>query len=103
MNCPSCATSTTRKRAKQTELGYATFFCLACRRTFNERTGTPFNYLEVPTDIAFLVVVWRLRYKLSLRDVAEMFLERGFKFTHETVRNWESRFAPLIAVHAHFR
>ena len=26
-----------------------------------------------------------------------MFLERGFKFTHETVRNWESRFAPLIA------
>jgi putative transposase len=41
--------------------------------------------------------VWRLRYKLSLRDVAEMFLERGFTFTHETVRNWESRFAPLIA------
>jgi putative transposase len=28
--------------------------------------------------------------------VAEMFLERGFVFTHETVRDWESRFAPLI-------
>src|SRR5215831_1023672 len=26
-----------------------------------------------------------------------MFLERGFVFTHETVRDWESRFAPLIA------
>ncbi len=25
----------------------------------------------------------RLRYKLSLRDLAEMFLERGFVFTHE--------------------
>jgi hypothetical protein len=45
----------------------------------------------------FLVVLWRLRYKLSLRDVAEMFLERGWTFTHETVRDWEARFAPLLA------
>jgi len=29
------------------------------------------------------VVLWRLRYKLSLRDLAEMFLERGFSFTRE--------------------
>jgi putative transposase len=29
--------------------------------------------------------------------VAEMFLVRGFVFTHETVRDWEERFAPLIA------
>lgn len=67
-----------------------------CQRLFNERTGTLFNYLEVPTDIVLLVVMWRLRYKLSLRDVAEMFLERGFVFTHETVRDWEVRFAPLV-------
>jgi putative transposase len=26
-----------------------------------------------------------------------MFLERGFTFTHETVREWEARFAPLLA------
>ncbi len=39
----------------------------------------------------------RLRYKLSLRDVAEFFLLRGFEFTHETVRHWEERFAPLVA------
>jgi len=43
---------------KKTELGYATFFCLTCRRSFNERTGTPFNYLEFPTDIVLLVVFW---------------------------------------------
>jgi putative transposase len=59
----------------------------------------PFNYLEVPTDIVLLVVLWRLRYKLSLRDIAEMFLERGFVFTHETVRDWEKRFTSLIADH----
>jgi len=56
----------------------------------------PFNHLQAPTDIALLVVLWRLRYKLSLRDLAEMFLTRGFSFTHETVREWEERFAPLM-------
>ena len=44
------------------------------------------------------MVMWRLRYKLSLRDLAEMFLVRGITFTHETVRLWEARFAPLIMV-----
>lgn len=97
MNCPHCGETTTQKRAKKTKLGYTIFFCSQCRSLFNERTGTPFNYLEVPTDIVLLVVLWRLRYKLSLRDVAEMFLERGFTFTHETVREWERRFAPLLA------
>ena len=34
-----------------------------------------------------------MRYRLSLRDLAEMFLERGFEFTDEG----EARFAPLVA------
>ena len=37
------------------------------------------------------------RYKLSFRDVAELLLERGYVLTHETVRDWEARFAPLLA------
>jgi transposase-like protein len=41
--------------------------------------------------------MWRLRYKLSLRDLAEMFLTRGFEFTHEAIRDWEAWFAPVIA------
>src|SRR6202162_3372657 len=97
MNCPYCSETTTQKRTKKTKLGYTTFFCQGCRRTFNEQTGTSFKYLEVPTDSVRLVVLWRLRYKLSLRDLAEMFLERGFEFTYEAVRDWEARFAPLIA------
>src|SRR3954451_12270029 len=97
MTCPYCAATTTRELTKSTQLGYRTFRCLACRRTFNERTGTSYNYLEFPTDIVLLVVLWRVRYKLSLRDLAEMFLERGFEFTHEAVREWEARFAPLVA------
>ncbi len=97
MNCPHCAATTTRKRAKKTKLGYTTFFCPQCKHLFNERTGTSFNYLEFPTDVVLLAVLWRLRYKLSLRDVAEMFLARGFVFTHEAIRDWEARFAPLLA------
>ena len=38
-----------------------------------------------------------LRYKLSFRDVAELLLQRGFEVTHETIRAWEFRFAPLLA------
>ena len=34
---------------------------------------------------------------MSLRDLAEMFLERGLVFTYEAIREWERRFAPLIA------
>jgi transposase-like protein len=99
MNCPYCAATTIKERAKKTKLGYNTFFCTHCRCTFNERTGTPFNSLEFPTDIVLLAVVWRLRYKLSLRDIAEMFLSRGFVFSHEAIRGWETRFAPLITEH----
>src|SRR4028119_1297683 len=97
MACPHCAATTTTEQTKRTQRRYRTFRCSVCRRQFNERTGTPFNYLEVPTDIVMLVVLWRVRYKLSLRDLAGMVLERGFEFTHETVREWESRFAPLLA------
>jgi len=96
MSCPYCQGDATQELERVTTLGYPLFRCRPCRRTFNARTGTPFNHLQVPTDIALLVVLWRLRYKLSLRDLAEMFLTRGFTVTHETVREWETRFAPLL-------
>lgn len=84
------------QQPRGTALGYRTCRCRARRRVFNERTGTPFNHRHVPTDIALLVVLWRLRHTLRLRDVAEMFLTRGFTFTHETVWEWEARFASLV-------
>jgi transposase-like protein len=59
--------------------------------------GTPFNRLQYPTDVICLVVLWRLRYKLSLRNMAEMFLQRGLIFTHEAVRDWEAKLAPPLS------
>jgi putative transposase len=42
-------------------------------------------------------VLWRLRYKLSLRDLAEMFLIRGIVFSYEAVRDWETKLTPALA------
>ena len=97
MNCPHCQSSSTTEQEGRTVHGFRRFRCRDCGRRFNERTGTVLNRVQVPTDIVFLVVFWRLRYKLSLRDLAEMFLIRGFVFTHEAVRDWEAKLAPLLA------
>ena len=97
MTYPHCESTATTRRWSRTALGYRRFNCRSCRRRFNERTGTPFNDLQYPTDIVLLAVLWRLRYKLSFRDVAEMLLQRSFEVTHETIREWEFRFAPLLA------
>jgi transposase-like protein len=78
MNCPYCLSTTTTQQSKATRLCYRTLRCSACRRIFNERTGTPFNYLQYPTDIVLLVVFWRLRYKLSLRESSRDVLAARF-------------------------
>jgi len=96
MNCPNCQSINTREYHKRTNLGYRIYRCHGCDSMFNERTGTAFNDLHCPTDIVMLVVLWRIRYKLSLRDLVEMFTVRGYDFSHETVRDWEARFAPLL-------
>lgn len=97
VSCPHCAVTATAEQSRRTILGYRAFRCCTCRRSFNERTGTPYNHLRYPTDVVLLVALWRLRYRLSLRDLAEMFLERGVVFSHEAVREWEGRFAPFLA------
>ena len=97
MACPHCGSNRLTKLQRITTLGYAVFYYKDFQRTFNERTGTPFNFIEVLTDIVFQVLLCRFRYKMSYREVAEFFLVRGFECTHETVRDWEERFAPIFA------
>ena len=57
MACPQCAATTTTELSKRTQLDYRTFRCVASRRQFDERTATPFNFLEFPTDIVLLVML----------------------------------------------
>jgi putative transposase len=73
------------------------FRCRACGKQFNERSESALNRTQYPSDVIALVVLWRLRYKLSLRDLPEMFLIRGIVFSHEAVRDWEAKLTPGLA------
>jgi putative transposase len=77
--------------------GYRRFRCRDCGKQFNERSDSLLNRTQYPSDVIALVVLWRLRYKLSLRDLPEMFLIRGIVFSHEAVRDWEAKLTPALA------
>jgi transposase-like protein len=77
--------------------GFRRFRCRACGKPFNERSGGALNRTQYPSDVIALGVLWRLRYKLSLRDLPEMFAVRGVVFSHEAVREWEVKLTPTLA------
>jgi len=56
-----------------------------------------------PTTFSFLLTSchWLCSggcYKRGFHDVAQLLLQRGFDVTHETIRLWEFRFAPLVSM-----
>ncbi|MFL5280340.1 MAG: hypothetical protein ACJ8AW_04935 [Rhodopila sp.] len=66
---------------------YRRFRCRVCGKHFNERSGGVFNRAQFPSDVTAVLVLWRLRHKLSLRDPSEMFLLPGIVFSYEAVRD----------------
>src|SRR5437764_13230235 len=97
MGCIGCGSKAVTERPERIAQGYRRFRCRACRKQFNERSGTVLNRTQYPSDVVALVVLWRLRYKLSLRDLPEMFLVRGLVFSHEAVRAGDAKLAPAPA------
>jgi putative transposase len=97
MRCVGCGSAAMTERPERTAQGYRRFRCRDCGRQSNERSGGLLNRTQYPSDVIALVVLWRLRYKLSLRDLAEMFLLRGVVFSHEAVRDWEAKLTPALA------
>ena len=97
MRCIACGSKATTERPERTVQGYRRFRCRTCGKQFNERTGSLLNRTQYPSDVIALVVLWRLRYKLALRDLPEMFLVRGIVFSHETGREWEAKLTPALA------
>jgi transposase-like protein len=96
MECVSCGSAATTERRDRTAQGYRRFRCRDCGREFNERSGGLLNRTQYPSDVIALVVLWRLRYRLTLQDLSEMFLQRGIVFSHETVREWEAKLTPIL-------
>lgn len=97
MRCVECGSASVTERPERTAHGYRRFCCRQCGKQFNERSGTLLDPVQYPSDMVALVILWRLRYKLSLRDLPEMFLVRGMVFSHEAIRAWEARFTPALA------
>ena len=96
MRCIACGAEEISERPERTARGYRRFRCHACGKQFNERSGGILNRAQYPSDVIALVVFWRLRYKLSLRDLPEMFLIRGIEFSYEAVRDWEAKLTPPL-------
>src|SRR6202007_386550 len=97
MRCPACRSTVIRHRSERTAQGYRRFRCGNCGKQFNERSAGLLNRAQYSSDVIALVVLWRLRYKLTLRDLAEMFLIRVVVFSYEAVRDWEARLTPALA------
>src|SRR6201997_2635678 len=96
MRCPACRSTAVRHRSERTAQGYRRFRCGNCGKQFNERSAGSLNRTQYPSDVIALVVLWRLRYKIALRDLPEMFLIRGIVFSHEAVRDWETKLTPAL-------
>src|SRR3954467_10223653 len=97
MRCLECRSQAVTEGPERPAQGYRRFRCRQCGKQFNERSGTVLNRAQYPSDVIALVVLWRLRYKLSLRDLPEMFALRGMVFSHEAVREWEAKLTAALA------
>ncbi|GLS21522.1 IS6 family transposase [Labrys miyagiensis] len=55
-----------------------------------------FKGRQFDRSVILLCVRWYLVYKLSLRDLEEMMIERGICVDHSTIHRWVVRFSPLL-------
>ena len=78
MDCVGCSSGAVTERPDLTAQGYRRFRCRACGTQFNERSDGALNRASLPSDIIAFVVFCRLRYRLTLRDLSEILLLRGF-------------------------
>lgn len=88
MNCSHCNSNNTRLCKEKTDLGYNQYRCRSCGKQYNERTGTPFNFIQFRNEIVMLAVHYYYRFRNSLDDVVELMKMRGISLSHQTVCNW---------------
>ncbi|MDC3222293.1 IS6 family transposase, partial [Planktomarina sp.] len=59
--------------------------------------SSPIRYFKTSPEIILLAVMLYVRFPLSLRNVEDLFHERGIDVSHETVRFCWNRFGPMFA------
>jgi putative transposase len=82
MDCVSCGSAAMTERSELTARGYRRFRCRDRNAQFNEHSNGVLNRTSLPSDIIAFVVFCRLRYRLTLRDLSEIMLLRGFTVSH---------------------
>jgi putative transposase len=56
-----------------------------------------FRYFNSSPEVIRVAVMMYIRHSLSLREVEDLFFERGIDITYETVRFWWHRFGQIFA------
>ena len=59
-----------------------------------------FSGYQYPSDIILQAVRYYVSYKLSTRDIEDIFTERGSAIDHSTVNRWVITFAPILEQNA---
>ncbi len=94
--CPHCSATRTckdgRDRAKKQR-----YRCATCRRSFTDRTGTPFENHRWPRDVIIMAVRWTFRFRLSAANARDLLAERGMDVSRQTIAAWVQKFAVLLA------
>ena len=96
MDCLGCSSGAVTERSDLTDQGYRRFRCRDCDKQFNDRSDGVLNRASLPSDIIAFVVFCRLRCRLTLRDLSEIMLLRGFTISHESIRRWELKLLPVM-------
>jgi hypothetical protein len=91
MDCIGCASAAATERSDRTAQGYRRFRCRNRGKQFNERSCCSINRVSLPSDIVAFVALFRLRCRLTLRDLSEIMLLHGFTVSHECIRQWEAK------------
>ena len=58
--------------------------------------GIMSRHRQTAPELILCAVRWYLRYSLSLRDVEELFAERGLEADHTTIWRWVQRYGPEL-------
>jgi putative transposase len=83
MQCVRCGSAKIWERPERPAQRYRRFRSRACGKQSNERSAGVLKGAQHPSDVVAVVLLWRLRYKLSLRDLAEMFRIHSIVFSYK--------------------
>lgn len=94
--CPHCSNTKTHKDGRD-RTKKQRYRCATCRRSFTDRTGTPFQNHRWPRDVITMAVRWYFRFGLSSASVRDLLAERGMDVSRQTIATWVQKFSVLLA------